>query len=125
MIHERYINEANRIRSKFFENLERINMYENEITDLKSKILKEVEKCDEYIKSNKKVNVEQVKVALNENLNEIDLKINKILKIIQPHFDEMDKLKKDSKELFISIKDKYPHMTEEEIQKEVIYSIKK
>lgn len=124
-IHKRYIDESNRIREKYLSNIEDISKKEEEINRYKSRIEEIMEKNTKYISENEKKDVEQIKEDIKEELLEIDLNINKIVSKLQPHFDIIEKLTKDSSNLFVSIKEKYPELSEEEIQEQIFKSIKR
>lgn len=124
-INQRYIDESNRIREKYLITLDDISKREIEILKYKNEIEILMEKNTKYISDNDKKDVEQIKEDLKEELLEIDSNINKIVSKLEPYFKSIEKLKKESQELFISIKEKYPELTEQNIQEQIFMSIKK
>lgn len=124
-IHERYINNANLIRTEYIKTIEEISKFEEEINNNKEKIKELMESNNQYVKDNSDKSLNIIKSALRNNLLEIDSKIEKIVNKLNPYLEKIEKLQKESKELFITIKDKYPHMSEKDIQKEILFNIKK
>lgn len=109
MIDLLYINEAKRIRSEYIKNLKHISDKEDIVND----IMKDMEK----LKSELEVLDEaDFKIKVKE-LGEILIKVeNDIL----PYHKEIEKLNKDQQKLYSAIKEKYPHISDEEIQEQVI-----
>lgn len=107
-----YIDEAVRIRRTYLDNLAGIVRKEDEI-----------QKYFEMIENVRK------EVAENENpdqeyfvkkLTEINDNIEKIRSIIIPHYDTIKKLDESQKTLYNNIKDKYPEITDDDIQSQIV-----
>lgn len=107
-----YIDEAVRIRRTYLDNLAGIVRKEDEI-----------QKYFEMIEDVRK------EVAENENpdqeyfvkkLTEINDNIEKIRSIIIPHYDTIKKLDESQKTLYNNIKDKYPEITDDDIQSQIV-----
>lgn len=94
------------------------------------KIYKELEKCqseiDRYkeqlvhIKSELDNNDNMTENGLKETLLIIEKNIRTVENIFKPHMDKMKILEKNADILFENIKDRYPNITEKEIQNELI-----
>lgn len=124
-IHERYINHANLIRNEYINTINEISQSEEEINVHKDKIKELMIYNEEYVKENSDKDLDIIKSALRDDLLEIDSKIEKIVSKLTPYLNKLEKLQKESKELFRAIKDKYPQMSEQDIQKEILFNIKK
>jgi len=124
-IHDRYIKQAIRIREDFIRNMQKIIESEKEINIHKEVIINLMKSNEKYIKANSDKDIEMIKDVLKDDLLEIDSKIEKITKELTPMLKQTEKLEKESKELFNAIKDKYPNLSEEEIQKEIFFAIKR
>ena len=124
-INQRYINEACRIREKYLSTLEEITTKEQLIVEYKDKIETILAKNTKYISDNETKDLAQIQSDIKDELLDIDININKIVAKLEPFFKSIEKLKNESKDLFISIKDKYPELTEVEIQEEIFKSIKR
>lgn len=107
-----YIDEAVRIRRTYLDNLAGIVRKEDEI-----------QKYFEMIEDVRK------EVAENENpdqeyfvkkLTEINDNIEKIKSVIIPHYDTIKKLDESQKTLYNNIKDKYPEITDDDIQSQIV-----
>ena len=125
MINQRFINEAIRIREEYLRTLENIVKEEDIISEYKSNIQELLNKNDKYVEDNKDKIISQVKEELKEELSDLDVNINKITNKLTPLFDLISKLEKESQNLFISIKEKHPNLTTDEIQYQIIHSIKR
>jgi predicted transcriptional regulator len=124
-IHERYIKQAIRIREDFIRNMQKIIESEKEINTHKDSIVNLMKSNEKYITENSDKDLDMIKNTIKDDLLEIDSKIEKITKELSPMIQKTEKLEKESKELFSAIKDKYPNLSEEDIQKEIFYSIKR
>ena len=79
----------------------------------------------ELIEENPEKPLNQFKNEIKEDLLTIDSNINKIVSKLEPLLTYIEKLQKESKELYITIKDKYPSLTENDIQLQVFDYIKR
>jgi site-specific DNA-adenine methylase len=105
--------------------MQKIIESEKEINIHKEVIINLMKSNEKYIKANSDKDIEMIKDVLKDDLLEIDSKIEKITKELTPMLKQTEKLEKESKELFNAIKDKYPNLSEEEIQKEIFFAIKR
>jgi hypothetical protein len=124
-IHERYINQAKRIREQYIKNMQLILLKDKIIDKYKTNIKNIMISNKKYIDSNSDKNLNMIKNSLKEKLLEIESNINNISKELIPLIEKNEKLEKESTELFITIKDKYPDLSKEDIQKEILFSIKR
>jgi seryl-tRNA synthetase len=124
-IHERYIKQAIRIREDFIRNMQKIIESEKEINTYKDSIVNLMKSNEKYITENSDKDLDMIKNTIKDDLLEIDSKIEKITKELSPMIQKTEKLEKESKELFSAIKDKYPNLSKEDIQKEIFYAIKR
>jgi D-mannonate dehydratase len=123
MIHERYIKEANRIRKEYIDIILQINDREKEINQYKKEIEIIFEKDVEYVKDNNNKQLDIIKSEIRDDLIDIDNKIEKISNTLMPLLVNIESLKKQSADLYLSIKDKYPNLSKEEIQKEIFLNL--
>lgn len=124
-IHQRYIDEAHNIREEYLKNIEIIATQEEKIEEYKTIINNCLENNNSYISKNKNKTIDVVKEELRDNLAEIDKYISIIVNKLNPIFENIKQLEKKSSELFKTIKEKYPNITDAEIQKIIFYSIEK
>ncbi len=107
-----YINEAKRIRKTYFTNLACIVQKENEIRQYFNTI--------EKIKEDVNANDDQNDDYYIKKLMEINDNIENIKKFILPHSEIIKELDTAQKLLYNNIKDKYPNITDDEIQEQII-----
>lgn len=117
-----YIKEAVRIRKTYIDNLMYIVENEEEIVKYKEEI-EQIGK-DVNIVSKKSADDPEYKKFLNEKLNDLEINIEKAKKKILPYYDKIIKIQKDTENLWNSIKEKYPEITKEELQEQIIPYIK-
>lgn len=118
-IHQRYIENAIRIRKEFLSVMIDILDKETEITTHKNRISDLMSTNKKYINDNSKSPIEKIKKDIQNDLNDIESNIIKINNKLLPVLEKLEKLKKESKELYLAIKDKYPNLSEQEIQKQI------
>lgn len=112
MIDKLYINEAIRIREEYLNNLIYIANEEDTIKGLTAdleQISKDVEESN--IKSDK---------YYRDALFEVELMIRKATEKIIPYHEKVKDLDKQQRKLYNQIKDKYPDITNEDIQNAII-----
>lgn len=119
-IHERYIDEAVRIRKDYLNNIKNIQEKENIIVGYKDKIEKTMVNIEQYITADVS---EQVKSELNNELINMEKDIRKINEELEPFKIKIEQLQKDSSTLFNTIVEAYPDLTVVEIQKEIFSKI--
>jgi uncharacterized protein YhaN len=112
MIDEIYIKEAVRIREEYLNNLVYLAKEEENIKELTkelNQIAKDVEDSD--AKGEK---------YYRDALFEVELTIRKATDKVIPYYDKTKELDKQQKNLYDTIKDKYPNISDEEMKKEII-----
>jgi broad-specificity NMP kinase len=111
-IDEIYINEAIRIRQDYINNLLFINKKEELLKDIiksMGDISKEIKDVDELS--------EEIYI---KKLTELNTVVDDIKREVMPYHDKVVVLDNDQKKLYRAIKDKYPNILDEEIQKQII-----
>jgi len=126
-IHKRFIEEADRIRDKYLKSLHNLEQKEDVILSYKDIIEKTLSKIQKYVEinENSEIGEEQIGEDLKDELLDLDINMGKIQKEVKTLNDEIERLKKQSSHLYSSIRKKHPELSDEEIQKEILYSIKK
>jgi hypothetical protein len=107
-----YIDEAKRIRRIYLNNLAAIVEKEEDI----QKYFEMIEEVRREIEHSEGVNQE----FFVKKLLEINDNIEKIKSFIMPHYESIQKLDDSQKLLYNNIKDKYPEITDEEIQSQIV-----
>lgn len=110
-----YINEAKRIRKIYLTNLTSIVEKEDEIQTF-IKIIDSIKSDIENGDDNQK--------DFQDKLLNINKNIGKIKEHIMPHYDKIKKLDESQRTLYNNIKDKYPDISDDEIQKQIAGHIK-
>ena len=111
-----YIDEAKRIRKTYLNNLADLLKKEAEVKKY-SKMMDDIKKqIDDGESANSDFFVNK--------LLEMGSNIDKIQNVITPYYDKIQKLDKAREILYNNIKDKYPDITDEEIQEQIIPHIK-
>ena len=122
MIAEQYINEGIRIRKSYIKNLQEILKQEPKIMDRK-KIFEKLQKEMEGVVYSD-VNEIRKTLELNEKLLNLEKEIKIIQEIIRPYYNVIENLKNDRDRLYLAIKEKYPNITDQEIEKEIMSKVK-
>jgi len=112
MIDQIYINESIRIREEYLDNLLYIANEEEYITGLS----KDLQTLNDEISESEKKDEKYYRDALFE----VELMIRKATEKITPYYDKIKELDKKQRNLYNTIKDKYPDVTDEQMQKEII-----
>jgi hypothetical protein len=112
MIDQIYINEAIRIREEYLNNLIYIANEEEYIKSLSS----DLKTLNDEISQSEKKDEQYYRDALFE----VDLMIRKATDKINPYYDKVKELDKKQRTLYNTIKDKYPDITDEQLQKDII-----
>jgi hypothetical protein len=121
MIAEQYIQEGIRIRKSYIKNLKEILKQEPIIQDRKIKF-QELQKEMESI-VNSDLNDVRKALQLNEKLIILDREMKKVQDIIKPFHDNIEKLRDDKDKLYLAIKEKYPNITQQEIEKDIMSKV--
>lgn len=118
MIAEQYINEGVRLRKGYLENLKEILKQEPFIDGRKKNFEKLKEEMESLVFSD--INDIRKTMELNNKLIILEKEIKSIQDIIKPYYDKIELLKTERDRLYISIKEKYPNITDQEIEKEIM-----
>jgi len=124
MINKIYIESAINIRYEFLNLSKKLDTYQKELTNLFSYLegvsleLQEMSK-NEVSKIRSKADATTVTDHIIKKMNEIEAEEQKLIRLITPINDRIDKLRDEEKYLFKQIVEKYPLMTEDEIKKEI------
>jgi hypothetical protein len=121
MIDEQYINEGIRIRKLYMQNLKQIIKEEPKIMDRKTSFEKLQEEMGNIVKSD--LNEMRKTLELNEKLIFLEKEIKYIQDIIRPYYNNIENLKSDRDRLYLSIKEKYPNITEQQIEREIMSKV--
>jgi len=117
MIAEQYIDEAVRIRNYYLQNLKEIAEQEPIIMKKKEMFQKIQDEMKIIVYSDE--NDIRKTMELNEKLIYLEREIKSIQSIIQPYYEKIEKLKDDRDRLYLSIKEKYPNITTDEIKNDI------
>lgn len=110
-----YIEEAKRIRKTYLKNLVEIVKKEDEIQvyfGMIEDVRKQVEENG--------TNIEVSNDFFVKKLMDINDSIEKIKNVIVPHYEVIKKLDESQRLLYNNIKDKYPEITDDEIQNQIV-----
>jgi len=121
MIAEQYINEGIRIRKVYVKNLREILKLEPTISAKKKEFDKLKEEMTHVINSD--LNEIRKTVEMNSKLMEIEREIKNIQELIRPYSDKIESLKDDTDRLYLAIKEKYPDITPEQMEAEIMSKV--
>lgn len=122
MISEQYINEGIRIRTDYIKNLNEILKYEPEILNKKN-LCENIQKDMETIVFSDKNSIMK-QMELNSKLILLEKEIKYIQDKIKPFYNNIEKLMEDSDKLYLSIREKYPNITNKQIEQNIMSKIK-
>jgi len=115
-ISDLYINEAKRLRSKYFEVTQMIY-------DKKDQLLKyagELDVIHDQIEQFDIENEKQLEFKIKEYQEQIENNMQRIRKTLKPDYDKLRQIEEDTKILYDSISEKYKGITTEEIKIQII-----
>lgn len=118
MIAEHYIKEGLRIRKCYIQNLKEIIKQEPIIFERKTSFEQLKNEMEATVKSD--LNDVRKILELNNKLIYIEKEIRIIQDIIKPYYDVIENLKTDRDKLYLAITEKYPNITQEEIEKDIM-----
>lgn len=121
MISEQYINEGIRIRKAYIRNLKNILAQEPIINEKKKFFQKIQDEMEITVKSD--TNDFRKTVDLNNKLLILEKEIKSIQDIIRPFYDNIEKLKSDRDKLYLAIVEKYPNITQAQIEEEIMSKV--
>lgn len=115
-ISELYINEAIRLRTKYFEVMKSIYNKSDELNES----IAELEKINKFIQSIDVKNDKNLEHKIQEQHEFLESQVKKVQSKLQPHYDELMKIEEDTKILWDSIQEKYRGIPIAEIKKQII-----
>ena len=124
MINKIYIESAKNIRSEFLNLSKTLDSYNNELVNLLDYLknisveLEDISKL-EVSKIRTKSDASNVTDRIVKKMNEIEVEEKKLIRLITPINDKIERLRTEEILLFTQIKEKYPKLTDSEIKKEV------
>lgn len=118
MIAEQYIQEGIRIRKEYIRNLKEILKEEPNIMQKKEKFQKLQNEMESIVHSSS--NDIRKTMELNEKLINVEKELTSIQNIIKPYYDKIENLKNDTDRLYLAIKEKYPNITQKEIERDIM-----
>lgn len=121
MISQQYINEGIRIRKEYIANLKQILKKEPEIIAKRQKFQELQSEMKKIVESD--LNDVRKTLQLNENLMILEKEMKNIQNIIKPYSEVIEKLKDDRDRLYLAIKEKYPKITAQEIEHEIMSKV--
>ena len=121
MIAEQYIKDGVRLRRSYIENLKEILKQEPAINDRKQVFEDLKTEMEKIVYSD--LNDVRKTLELNNKLNVLDKEIRKVQEILKPYYDSIENLKTERDRLYVAIKEKYPNITDQEIESEIMAHI--
>jgi len=121
MLAKQYINEGVRIRREYISNLKEILKQEPNIMSKKERFQGLQNEMESVVKSDK--NDVRKTMELNNKLLLVEKEIVSIQKIIKPYYEVIEKLRSDKDKLYLAIKEKYPNITQEQIEKDIMSNV--
>ena len=121
MLAKQYINEGVRIRREYISNLKEILKQEPNIMTKKERFQGLQNEMESVVKSDK--NDVRKTMELNNKLLLVEKEIVSIQKIIKPYYEVIEKLRSDKDKLYLAIKEKYPNITQEQIEKDIMSNV--
>ena len=129
MINENLLQTAIRIRQQYLKTSNNMGVYHKravEISEMLEESINDLDKLKEDIDKNR---TQKDPSKSLENLMDIIKKVddegNRLTDLRKPMNEEIEKLQKEENELFRTIKEKHPNLSENEIIKEVAERLKK
>lgn len=115
-ISELYINEAIRLRKKYFDVMRSIYDKNDELMACSA----ELEKINKYLSSIDVENDKQLEDKIKEQSELLEHHTQRIQAKLRPDYDDLVKIEEDTKILYDSIQEKYKGISIEEIKNQII-----
>jgi septal ring factor EnvC (AmiA/AmiB activator) len=122
MIQENLLQSAVTIRQEYLKVSSNIELYHKrskEIVSILDKNIESLDKLQKDIKSKKVTDPEKSISKLMEVIKEVEVEGNKLETLMAPMNKEIEKLQKEENELFRTLKEKNPELSDDQIIKEV------
>ena len=124
MIAEIYIESAKNIRNEFLRLTKKLNTYDKKAAELIIYLETKSQELKDYSDNNvskikDKSDIAKVGEDIIKKISEIEDEEQKLIRLIKPINDRIDRLKKDEEILFNQLKEKYPNLSLQEIIQEI------
>ena len=124
MIDNQLIDNAKRIRQEYLMLMESLGKYEKDIRDLSKFLLDTTEDLKKYNKTivskiKSKQDISEVVKYLVSKIGEIETEEIKLTYKVQDVNKKIEQLNKDEETLYLTIKSRYPNLSDDNIKKEV------
>jgi paraquat-inducible protein B len=122
-----FIEKAKTIRKEYLKCVENIDVDIAKIHECKDTIEKLLEDGDRIVELEKKRKGGDGKMSneLQETINKIVKTIENLQEGLQPYKDRMAELEKESNMLYISVSDRYPNLTLDEMKQQIIEQLER
>lgn len=121
---KQYLESAKNIRCEFLHLSKKLDSYHKELTQLYEylqNVLKELDEINNKeiskIKSANEATIVGNKIV--KKIEEIETEQKKLINLVKPINDRIDKLREEENILYNKIKDKYPLLSDDEIKKQI------
>ena len=118
MIAEQYIKDGIRLRKSYIENIKEIVKLEPLINKRKKNFDDLKVEMESIVFSDK--NDIRKTVELNNSLIQLDKEVKKVQELVRPFYDKIEALKSERDRLYVAIKEKYPNITDQQIENEIM-----
>jgi predicted transcriptional regulator len=118
MIAEQYIKDGIRLRKSYIENIKEIVKLEPLINKRKKNFDDLKVEMESIVFSDK--NDIRKTVELNNSLIQLDKEVKKVQELVRPFYDKIESLKSERDRLYVAIKEKYPNITDQQIENEIM-----
>lgn len=115
-----FINKAISIRKEYLRHCENIDIDSFKLKECKEKLQIYLEEGNEISEKYNDEESAEFQKEINEVINKVVKTVKQLESRIKPYKDRIKELESESDKLFISIKDRYPKLSTEEIQKQII-----
>lgn len=122
MISENLMQSAIRIRRQYIKSSSNIELYHKrakEIAGILDKSIKDLDVLKENMDNNKGKDPNKSLSEVVKIIKEVDDEGKRLEELMKPMNEEIEKLQKEENELFRTLKEKYPDVSEKELIKEV------
>ena len=118
MIAEQYIKDGIRLRKSYIENIKEIVKLEPLINKRKKNFDDLKVEMESIVFSDK--NDIRKTVELNNSLIQLDKEVKKVQELVRPFYDKIEALKSERDRIYVAIKEKYPNITDQQIENEIM-----
>jgi chromosome segregation ATPase len=115
-----FINKAISIRKEYLRHCENIDIDSFKLKECKEKLQTYLEEGNEISEKYNDEESTEFQKEINDIINKVVKTVKQLESRIKPYKDRIKELESESDKLFISIKDRYPKLSTEEIQKQII-----